>query len=160
MSGADRWLVDNLEAIARSLDKRMAEDAGEQIAFVLLTAVAGQLPSHVKYVANVSREQGIDLIEDLLRRWRAEVPDPPNTPAPAPQSRPDAIAAALRSVVGEDLRYLLFLPGEEIRADGGVKCEICSNLPPGAAFALVEGAIENPDFLRIAHPEQHRDSTN
>lgn len=63
----------NLQRIARELDANLAHSAGSKIGWVLVCEADGI----AQYVSNVSRADGIALIEGLLARWRAGRADIP-----------------------------------------------------------------------------------
>lgn len=72
MSASVRLSV-RLQEIAGSLSEVLNEVAGEPIAFVLVI----QADKVAQYVSNASREDGTELIEGLLERWklgRADIP--------------------------------------------------------------------------------------
>jgi len=56
-----------LQDIAQSLADVLADVAGEPIAFVLVLSA----DNTAQYVSNCKREEGRDLIESLLSRWKA-----------------------------------------------------------------------------------------
>jgi hypothetical protein len=62
-----------LQSIADSLNKLLTEAAGEEIAFVLVV----QADKVAQYVSNTKREDGTELIESLLARWKAGRADIP-----------------------------------------------------------------------------------
>jgi hypothetical protein len=62
-----------LQDIAQSLADVLAEVAGEPVSFALVL----QADKVAQYVSNVSRADGIDLIESLLQRWKANRADIP-----------------------------------------------------------------------------------
>lgn len=62
-----------LQAIAEVLNEQLAEVAGEEIAFVLVV----QADKVAQYVSNTKREDGAELLESLLARWKAGRADIP-----------------------------------------------------------------------------------
>lgn len=62
-----------LQDIASGLSDLLQDIAGEPIAFVLIVSV----DKTAQYVSNASREDGTELIESLLERWRAKRADIP-----------------------------------------------------------------------------------
>ena len=62
-----------LQDIAQSLADVLAEVAGEPIAFVLVL----QADKAAQYISNCAREDGRELIENLLERWKAGRADIP-----------------------------------------------------------------------------------
>jgi hypothetical protein len=63
----------SLQHLAGIVSDYLAKTAGEPIAFVLLVSV----DKTAQYVSNASREDGRELIESLLARWRANRADIP-----------------------------------------------------------------------------------
>lgn len=63
----------SLQELAVVIDGFLAEKAGERISFVLVVATddVGQ------YISNTKREDGVELIESLLARWKAKRADIP-----------------------------------------------------------------------------------
>jgi len=72
MSASARLSV-RLQDIAQSLAEVLGEVAGEPIAFVLVL----QADKAAQYVSNCSRNDGRELIESLLARWKAGRADIP-----------------------------------------------------------------------------------
>lgn len=70
MSEIDSWVSENLSAIARSLEKCLTDQSGQEIGFVLLLCPFEHLPTNVQYVSNVAREQATPLLATLLNRWQ------------------------------------------------------------------------------------------
>jgi Mn-containing catalase len=62
-----------LQQIASNLNELLTEIAGEEIAFVLVV----QADKVAQYVSNTKREEGAELIESLLARWKAGRADIP-----------------------------------------------------------------------------------
>jgi hypothetical protein len=62
-----------LQQIASNLNELLTEIAGEEIAFVLVV----QADKVAQYVSNTKREDGAELIESLLARWKAGRADIP-----------------------------------------------------------------------------------
>lgn len=62
-----------LQSLAATINDALAGAAGEPIAFVLLVSVEGTL----QYISNASREDGTEMIESLLARWKAGRADIP-----------------------------------------------------------------------------------
>lgn len=78
MNQADYKLSMNLQALCNGLAEVLQEQYGSPVGFVLILAPFNQHPrTEVQYVANVKREDGIDLIKELLRRWQQGEPDIP-----------------------------------------------------------------------------------
>lgn len=61
------------QALAQALSETLADIAGEPIAFVLVL----QADKVAQYLSNVERKDGVDLIESLLARWKANRADIP-----------------------------------------------------------------------------------
>lgn len=61
------------QAIAQALSETLEQIAGEPVAFVLVI----QADKVAQYLANCERKDGVDLIEDLLARWKANRADIP-----------------------------------------------------------------------------------
>lgn len=62
-----------LQGVAQSLNKLLAEAAGEEIAWVMVCQADGV----AQYVSNTDRKDGRELLESLLDRWnagRADIP--------------------------------------------------------------------------------------
>ena len=74
----------SLQALASMISDRLTQAAGEPVGFVLLVS-AGET---AQYVANVSRAEGLELIESLLARWKAGRADIPAHYNPDLQRRP------------------------------------------------------------------------
>ena len=72
MSASARLSV-RLQAIAQALEDTLNEAAGEPCAFVLVLQADGV----AQYVSNADREDGRELIESLLARWKAGRADIP-----------------------------------------------------------------------------------
>ena len=72
MSASARLSV-RLQDIAQSLAEVLDEVAGEPIAFVLVL----QADKAAQYVSNCDRNDGRELIESLLARWKAGRADIP-----------------------------------------------------------------------------------
>jgi hypothetical protein len=72
MSASARLSV-RLQDIAQSLAEVLDEVAGEPIAFVLLL----NADKTAQYISNCSRQDGRELIESLLARWKAGRADIP-----------------------------------------------------------------------------------
>jgi len=62
-----------MQDIAQSLADVLADVAGEPIAFVLVLSA----DKTAQYVSNASREDGKEMIESLLARWKAGRADIP-----------------------------------------------------------------------------------
>jgi hypothetical protein len=62
-----------MQDIAQSLADVLADVAGEPIAFVLVLSA----DNTAQYVSNCKREEGSELIESLLARWKAGRADIP-----------------------------------------------------------------------------------
>lgn len=62
-----------LQPLADVISEALREVAGEEIAFVLLVSA----DKTAQYVSNASREDGTELIESLLARWKANRADIP-----------------------------------------------------------------------------------
>lgn len=61
------------QALAQALSDTLEKIAGEPIAFVLVV----QADKVAQYVSNCKREDGAELIESLLARWKANRADIP-----------------------------------------------------------------------------------
>lgn len=62
-----------LQDIAQSLSDVLSEVAGEPVAFVLVLGV----DNVAQYISNCKREEGTEMLEGLLSRWkvgRADIP--------------------------------------------------------------------------------------
>lgn len=66
-------LSKELEAIARGLDRVIADAAGERIAFTLVVFTEGR----ASYVSTASREDSVREIKTLLAHLEAGMPDVP-----------------------------------------------------------------------------------
>lgn len=62
-----------LQDIAASLSEVLEEIAGEPIAFVLIVSVE----KTAQYVSNANRQDGTEIVESLLGRWKANRADIP-----------------------------------------------------------------------------------
>ena len=62
-----------MQTVANAVSTLLELAAGEPVPFVLIC----QADKVVQYVGNVSREDGTELIESLLRRWKANRADIP-----------------------------------------------------------------------------------
>jgi hypothetical protein len=62
-----------LQDLAAGINDVLKEAAGEEIAFVLVV----QADKVAQYVSNTKREDGTELIESLLARWKAGRADIP-----------------------------------------------------------------------------------
>lgn len=74
-----------MQDIAQSLADVLADVAGEPIAFVLVLSA----DKTAQYVSNASREDGKEMIESLLARWksgRADIPAHYNPDLRPPQA--------------------------------------------------------------------------
>lgn len=74
----------SLQALASMISDRLTLAAGEPVGFVLLVSA----DETAQYVANVSRAEGLELIESLLARWKAGRADIPAHFNPDLQRRP------------------------------------------------------------------------
>jgi hypothetical protein len=61
------------QAFAAALGETLEMMTGEPVAFVLVI----QIDKVAQYVANCKREEGVELIESLLARWKANRADIP-----------------------------------------------------------------------------------
>lgn len=61
------------QQLAQALSETLENIAGEPIAFVLIV----QADKVAQYVSNCKRADGVDLIESLLARWKANRADIP-----------------------------------------------------------------------------------
>jgi hypothetical protein len=77
VSEADVRFSLKMRAIAEAIDDVLADQFGERIGFILITAPFDRATTEVQYVANVERGQGIDLMNNLYRRWSTGQPDIP-----------------------------------------------------------------------------------
>lgn len=62
-----------LPTLATEIDHFLENVAGEPVAFLLVVGTDDAM----QYVANVKREEGVALLEDLLARWKAGRADIP-----------------------------------------------------------------------------------
>ncbi len=62
-----------LQDLANEIDEVLAAVAGERISFVLVV----QADKVAQYISNTKREDGAELIESLLARWKAKRADIP-----------------------------------------------------------------------------------
>lgn len=62
-----------LQDIAATLNTMLTDVAGEEVAFVLVV----QADKVAQYVSNAKREDGSELLESLLARWKAGRADIP-----------------------------------------------------------------------------------
>ena len=62
-----------LQYLANGIEDVLAEAAGERISFVLVV----QADKVAQYISNTKREDGAELIESLLARWKAGRADIP-----------------------------------------------------------------------------------
>lgn len=62
-----------LQRLANEINATLAHAAGEELAFVLIVSA----DKTVQYISNASRQDGVELIESLLERWRAGRADIP-----------------------------------------------------------------------------------
>ena len=62
-----------LQAIAREVDRLLTEAADGKQLFSLLVWVPGQ----VQYVSNAERQDVAKAMEELLGKWRSDLPDTP-----------------------------------------------------------------------------------
>jgi hypothetical protein len=75
-----------LQAIAQALEDTLNEASGEHCPFVLVCQADGV----AQYVSNTARDDGRELIESLLARWkagRADIPAHYNPDLQAPKFR-------------------------------------------------------------------------
>lgn len=63
----------SLQELAVVIDDFLTEKAGERISFVLVVAT----DDVAQYVSNTERKDGVELIESLLARWKANRADIP-----------------------------------------------------------------------------------
>jgi hypothetical protein len=70
---ASELLSVRLQDIAASLSDVLQDIAGEPLAFVLVVSA----DKTAQYVSNASRQDGKELIESLLSRWKAGLADIP-----------------------------------------------------------------------------------
>jgi len=63
----------NLQSVAEGLSAFLDALAGEPVPFVLLLSADGT----AQYVSNLTRRDGVELIESLLARWKAGRADIP-----------------------------------------------------------------------------------
>lgn len=63
----------SLQELAVVIDDFLTEKAGERISFVLVVAT----DDVAQYVSNTERKDGVELIESLLGRWKANRADIP-----------------------------------------------------------------------------------
>lgn len=61
------------QALAQALAETLEQITGEPVAFVLVV----QADKVAQYVSNCDRKDGVDLIESLLARWKANRADIP-----------------------------------------------------------------------------------
>lgn len=73
MSGQSIAVSLRLQDLASSIADVLQDVAGEPIAFVLIVSVENT----AQYVSNANREEGTELIESLLARWKARKADIP-----------------------------------------------------------------------------------
>lgn len=62
-----------LQDLANGIEGILEDAAGERISFVLIV----QADKVAQYVSNASRKDGVELIESLLARWKANRADIP-----------------------------------------------------------------------------------
>lgn len=94
-----------LQTLAQNIDDVLTEIAGERVNFVLVV----QADKIAQYVSNASRQDGTELLEGLLARWKAGRADIPA------HYNPDLMSEARRADAAEwhDMREL----NREMRAD-------------------------------------------
>ena len=70
---ASKKLGIEMQTVANAVSTLLELAAGEPVPFVLIC----QADKVAQYVSNVSRADGVDLIESLLERWKANRADIP-----------------------------------------------------------------------------------
>ena len=63
----------SLQGIASQIEDALADAAGERVQWVLIV----NADDVAQYVSNADRKSGVELIESLLARWKAERADIP-----------------------------------------------------------------------------------
>lgn len=66
-------LSEHLQDIARELDRRIKEVAGERVAFTLLVFTEGR----ASYISTAARAESVREIRHLLELWEQGMPDIP-----------------------------------------------------------------------------------
>ena len=70
---ADIAISERLQELAREVDRRLADIAGEPVGFTLIVYTMPR----ASYISNVAREDAVRNILDLLAAWDAGMPDVP-----------------------------------------------------------------------------------
>lgn len=73
MSEEIRKVSLELQNIARELDKRIEDGAGKRIGFSLFVWTDGRC----NYVSSVDRAEVIQVLEGMIKGWKAGMPDAP-----------------------------------------------------------------------------------
>jgi hypothetical protein len=89
-----------LQPIANMLEDCFKDLAGKPTGFLLLVSTSGT----VQYVSNVKRAQGVDILNDLLKRWKDNKADIPALYNPDLKSQFRLLTMA--DVIGPDDFYL------------------------------------------------------
>lgn len=69
-------LSKNLQEVARELDRDLTRAAGAPVLFSLILW-SRHKNDRVQYVANVARPDAVKALEELLERWKSNMPDVP-----------------------------------------------------------------------------------
>lgn len=77
MNRSDINLSQSLPAVATALEEVLDSVYGARCGFVLVVAPFDQERTEVQYVSNVERADGKSLLQELLERWNAALPDVP-----------------------------------------------------------------------------------
>lgn len=74
---ADIKLSQKLQALANGLEDVLDEIYGARVGFVIVVTPFGKAKSEAQYISNTKREDGVDMLKTLFKRWQLQLPDVP-----------------------------------------------------------------------------------